>query len=84
MVEGGRAYALPAATASACDVLQTVEIVAASGKPCGEVSATPPASCAKLHPFDIGPDGTLLQSFEENIGGSQITCGLQWWPSLLR
>jgi len=84
VVEGGRAYALPAATASACDVLQTVEIVAASGKPCGEVSATPPASCAKLHPFDIGPDGTLLQSFEENIGGSQITCGLQWWPSLLR
>jgi hypothetical protein len=82
VVEGGRAYALPAATASAC-VLQKVEIVAVSGKACGEVSAVPPPSCTILQPFDIGPDGTLAQAFEEG-GGSQITCGLQWWPGLLR
>jgi hypothetical protein len=37
-----------------------------------------------LQPFDIGPDGTLAQSFEENAGASQIACGLQWWPGLLR
>ena len=84
VVEGGRAYALPAAAASACDVLQTVEIVAASGKACGEVSATPPARCLTLQPFDIGPDGTLVQSFVEDLGGSQIFCGVQWWPGLLR
>jgi hypothetical protein len=82
VVEGGRAYALPAATASAC-VLQRAEIVAVSGKACGEVSAAPPSSCIRLQPFDIGPDGTLAQSFEET-GGSEITCGLQWWPGLLR
>jgi len=82
VVEGGRAYALPASSASAC-VTQTVEIVAVSGKKCGEVSAPPPSTCRILQPLDIGPDGTLAQSFE-TPGGDQIVCGLQWWPGLLR
>jgi hypothetical protein len=82
IVEGGRAYALPAASASTC-ATQSVEIVAVSGKKCGEVSTPAPSTCAVPRPLDIGPDGTLAQSFEMP-GGSEITCGLQWWPGLLR
>jgi hypothetical protein len=89
MVHGGRGYAiLPqnAALDATGDCVQSIEVVAPSGKSCG--TSTFRAASGSCHTLGIrvGYDGTVVQQLPSSAehrcpaNDNLCTCTWQWWP----
>lgn len=93
MVHDGRAYAIlpPAAhPAVVGDCVQSIEVVASSGKSCGTNTFRAAAGSCETLGIRVGYDGTVVQQlpsaseFSCPATGSQCACTWQWWPGFFQ
>jgi hypothetical protein len=78
MVRGGTGYAVLPPSSAAC--AQTLEIVSASGKVCGDLTFSSSASSCNYATVRVGYDGTVILG--ASLGSNQ--CSWEWWPGEFR
>ena len=88
-VHGATAYAFLDPAIPSADCTQHIDVVATSGRNCGNVAFNAGASgSCQTGSIDVGYDGTVIQqlsvSAETVQAGSQTTCTWQWWTGYLR